>query len=164
MSDEHSAPTTSTPHQKPRTWGLKAALLLALIAVIALTMGMHIAVDRRDDLIRSLAAAANQNRTEVARLESENAHLAQQMEILLQEIGTLNIRLDETYAPREVGGMVDFPIERGMARRGDTLDAFAKREGTTIETLRALNDWLPQNDATLKLADRQMLWIPKKSH
>jgi LysM repeat protein len=47
-----------------------------------------------------------------------------------------------------------------MARKGDTLASFAKRESTTPAILRALNPWL--KDDSTPLQDRQTLWIPKK--
>lgn len=158
-----SGPSSETPSFSPPGWGLKAALLIAIAAVILMVGLLKIAIEKRDHVIINLASSLQQSRTDIGRLESENAQLAMQMETLLQEIGTLNARLDDSYTPRDIGGMVDFPVQRGMARRGDTLESFARREGTTVATVRELNDWLPDDTSALKLADRQMLWIPKAS-
>ena len=71
----------------------------------------------------------------------------------------LKRRLDSTFVASEVRGMADFPVLRGMSRRGDTVASFAKREGTTPEVVLALNPWLKKRKKPL--VDYQTVWIPR---
>lgn len=85
-------------------------------------------------------------------LEKHSADLEQQNALLRH-------RLDGTYVATEIRGMADFPVLRGMSRRGDTVETFAKREGTTAEVILALNPWLRKRKKPL--VDYQTVWIPR---
>lgn len=106
-----------------------------------------------------LAVSLQDSKRETVQLEGENARLAQQLEGLLQEVSGLKKQLDSSYAAVDVGGSVDFPVQRGMARAGDTVETFARREGTTVEVVRALNPRL--SSAAAALANRETVWLPK---
>lgn len=84
--------------------------------------------------------------------QKHSAELEQQNTLLRQ-------RLDGTYVATEIRGMADFPVLRGMSRRGDTVETFAKREGTTAEVILALNPWLRKRKKPL--VDYQTVWIPR---
>lgn len=135
---------------------MKRSLRLAGVAVIlsAAALGVSAVLVVRD---RDAAVAAYADRLRT--LEAENQRLADQMRALLDEVRGLNTRLEESYAPIEVGGRLDLPIHRAFARPGDTLERFSRREGVAVPVLRALNPWLPEGEA--RLQDRQSLWIPK---
>lgn len=64
----------------------------------------------------------------------------------------------ETMVPREILSAADFPVERAMARGGETLEAFALRERTTVPVLTALNPWLKTGST---LSAYQTLWVPR---
>lgn len=139
---------------------------LALLLVLgALTTGAGIMLESRDQVIRTMAARAEQMRRqtldlaeEVDRLDDENATLAREVEGQLETIARLKADLDDSMAPEPVGSPADFPILRGMARQGDTVASFARREKTTPDVLLALNPWLIEAD---RLDHRQLIWIPK---
>lgn len=84
--------------------------------------------------------------------QKHSAELEQQNTLLRQ-------RLDGTYVATEIRGMADFPVLRGMSRRGDTVKTFAKREGTTPEVILALNPWLRKRKKPM--VDYQTVWIPR---
>ncbi len=135
---------------------MKPSLRLAMVAVVlstaALGLSAVLVVRDRDQAVAAYAAR-------LGSLEAENQRLAGQLADLLGEVRALNVRIEESYAPIEVGGHLDLPIHRAFARPGDTLARFSKREAVAVAVLRALNPWLPDGDA--KLQDRQSLWIPK---
>ncbi|MGB0694024.1 MAG: LysM peptidoglycan-binding domain-containing protein [Rhodospirillaceae bacterium] len=86
------------------------------------------------------------------------AELEAALESANQDREDLQTDMDEFMVPREIGSPADFPIERAMAKPGETLADFATREGTTEEVLRALNPWLDGHSGGLKKF--QTLWIP----
>lgn len=155
---------TSTPlgdRQARRTIALlKVAVLLVLLASVVLSVAVLYLLQQRDQAIEGLAVRVLEARREAESLDAENQELTFRIEELLGEVRTLASRLEEGYAPVEVGGPVDFPIMRAMARPGDTVAVLAAREGTTPDVVRALNPWLPGVQA--KLQDRQALWVPKR--
>lgn len=98
----------------------------------------------RDGVVDELEAALRIGERLSARVDALESDLAEAQQT----------RLDV----REVRGTADFPILRAMARSGDTVAAFAAREGTTEAVVRALNPWL---DGATDLDGWQTLWIPK---
>lgn len=113
----------------------------------------------RKPVIDALTGQQIAAQREAQRLDEENQSLATQMEQLQQELGSARQQLDKTYSAVEVGGAVDFPVLRGMARSGDTLKSFAAREGVSVEVIRALNPWLKSDQMALE--NRQTIWLPK---
>lgn len=97
--------------------------------------------------------------THITELEYRISELEGRITDLAEYNANLNNRLEATFAPTEVRGMADFPVLRGMARQGDTVDSFARREGTTPDIILALNPWL--RDQRQAMADYQTVWIPK---
>jgi len=154
----HAQPKKPEPRQARGSRRLKLALAVVVAGATAGTGAGIRALEARDAAIAAATERLRQAEQDIGGLRQENTRLADQMEDLLTEIGTLQDQLDDARAPREIGGPVDFPIQRGMARAGDTLHSFAAREGTTVEVLRALNPWLAPDQSGLK--GRQALWIP----
>lgn len=137
-------------------------LVIGLLVLSAATTGIGIVLgaQSRDSLIDALTEQQQKAVTRAEALQAETETLKAQAATQQAQIADLTQRLDSTYSAVEVGGVVDFPVLRGMARKGDTLTTFAKREQTTPAILRALNPWL--KDDSTPLQDRQTLWIPKK--
>lgn len=134
---------------------VRLALVAALSAAVVLGVVLVVTVRDRDQAVLAYTAR-------LRTLEAENQRLAGQMRDLLTEVRGLNRRLDESYAPVEVGGRLDLPIQRAFARPGDTLARLAGREKVAPDVLRALNPWLPEGAPTeVPLQDRQSLWVPK---
>lgn len=133
---------------------------LLICSAVALAVGAVVGVKSRDRAIDALTTQqiAAQRQTEAVTAEKDA--LAAQVETLTRQVASLKTQLDGTYAAVEVGGPVDFPVLRGMARPGDTVKRFAEREGTTPTVVRALNPWLKDDQTALK--NRQALWIPKR--
>jgi LysM repeat protein len=148
--------------QRPRSLLSLPVLIVGLLVLSAATTGIGIVlgVQSRDGLIDALTLQQQNAVTRAETLKAENDALQSQVTAQQAQITELTQRLDSTYTAVEVGGVVDFPVLRGMARKGDTLASFAKRESTTPAILRALNPWL--KDDSTPLQDRQTLWIPKK--
>lgn len=97
--------------------------------------------------------------THIAELEHQVTELEGRITELAEYNANLNHRLEATFAPTEVRGMADFPVLRGMARQGDTVESFARREGTTADIILTLNPWLRGRRQVM--ADYQTVWIPK---
>ncbi|SDG42062.1 LysM peptidoglycan-binding domain-containing protein [Roseospirillum parvum] len=151
------------PAPRRGPWPYVCLALLLLLGGLA--AGAGVMLEARDEVIRAMATRAEEMRqrtadlkAEVDRLADENARLAREVETHLATIASLNADLDDSFAPEPVGSPVDFPILRGMARQGDTVAAFARREKTTPDVLIALNPWLVETD---HLEHRQLIWIPK---
>jgi len=163
--------------------GLQAGVILvALGAGATVIWGQHqdlvkfrdaltAAHDQVSDLTRQLDGLATEN----GALAMENADLARHLEDTLSlseaiqaradaaERDLRDARADASDPPplevREVRSSADFPIERAMAKDGDTVAGFAEREGSTEAVVRALNPWL---EDTRFLSARQTLWVPKR--
>ncbi|MCF8480843.1 MAG: LysM peptidoglycan-binding domain-containing protein [Rhodospirillum sp.] len=147
------------------------AVLAFLIVVLAssLVIGWFWADQRlseKDRMVDYLLSDVDQMRTDNTRLGEENAQLSREIESLSVQVDTLKADVatakkeaDATLVPQEIGSNADFPIERGMAKGGESVETFAKREGTSIEVLRALNPWL---DPKQPLKKFQTLWLPIK--
>lgn len=105
-------------------------------------------------IARNIEASAR-----IMELEQQVAELEARVHELADYNANLNQRLDATYAPTEVRGMADFPVLRGMARHGDTVESFARREGTNPDVILALNPWL--RGRREPMIDYQTVWIPK---
>ena len=127
-------------------------MVAVVLSTAALGFSAVVVVRDRDQAVAAYAAR-------LAKLENENQRLADEMRGLLDEVQGLNRRIEDSYAPIEVGGHLDLPIHRAFARPGDTLERFSKREKVAVPVLRALNPWLPEGNTSLQ--DRQSLWIPK---
>jgi LysM repeat protein len=140
---------------------LSLTVILGLLVLSAATAGVGVVVgiQSRDSTIEALSYQQREAYKATEALGEENATLKAQIATQEQKIKELTQSLDNTYTAVEVGGVVDFPVLRGMARPGDTVSSFAKREGTTVDILRALNPWLKDSQTTLQ--NRQTLWIPK---
>jgi hypothetical protein len=138
---------------------LRVIGVAAVLAAAVLATAIVVAARERESTAAAYAARLHDVEAGAAALEAENRHLAGQMRGLLGEVAALGARIEESYAPVEVGGRLDLPIHRAFARPGDDLVRFSRREGVAVAVLRALNPWLPEGAAPLK--DRQSLWIPK---
>ncbi|WP_155976152.1 hypothetical protein [Novispirillum itersonii] len=140
-------------------------LLVSLFATLTVLIGggTKVALDLRDRNARitALEAELDQARQQIAAAEVSLSERATQLAVTEKEKADLAKKLDNSYAAVPVGGRVDFPIMRGMAREGDTVATFAKREGTTPDVVIALNPWLKGQKGG-QLADRASLWIPKR--
>lgn len=155
---------------------LISGLLMVVVIVGALVTGTLITTQKRE--IATLGTDIDRLRVSLALLEEENATLAQANAALRAEVAaardqasaqaaevqatedqiqSLRREMEETMVPRAVGSSADFPIERAMAQPGERLAAFAKREGTSVEVLKALNPWVDE-DTPLKRF--QILWLP----
>lgn len=157
-------PPPLPPHAPSCGWKVGTA-----VAVVFALMGglLFLVMQQNDAALEASTDRLIQAQEQITALEAENQALAQHIEALLQEVGdqggtieSLRRDLDNSFQPQEIGSPVDFPIVRGMARAGDTLSAFAQREKTTPEVLRALNPWLPAG-GNPALENRQILWIPR---
>lgn len=143
------------------TFGLRTVAIMAIASAAMVATGAVIGVYSRQSLIETLTAQQIAAQRDAQRLDEESQGLAKQIEQLQVELGNSRRQLDSTYAAVEVGGAVDFPVLRGMARPGDTLKSFAAREGVSVEVIRALNPWIKSDQMTL--TDRQTIWIPKSA-
>lgn len=139
-------------------------LLISLLATLIVLIGggTKVALDLRDRNARitALEAELEQTRQRLAATEVSLSERSTQLAVTEKEKADLTKKLDASYAAVSVGGRVDFPVLRGMAREGDTVATFAKREGTTPDVVLALNPWLKGHKGAL--ADRASLWIPKR--
>jgi hypothetical protein len=149
---------------------MRASAVLAFVLVLlasSLVIGWFWATDRlaeRDRMVDYLLADVDRMRGDLANLGEENSRLSEENQGLIEQVETLKAtmaetkkEMDETMVPREIGSSADFPIERGMAREGESLATFAKREGTSVEVLKALNPWL---DPSQPLKKYQTMWLP----
>lgn len=156
--------------QRRRSSGLIVAVLapaLALGAGIGV-YGWKVLQDR-EAAVADLRAERQDLSARLATVTAERDTLVAELEAALRIGEDLSLRVDALQADlaearstrlevREVRGTADFPIERAMARGGDTVAAFAEREGTTEAVVRALNPWLGE---TATLDGFQTLWVPK---
>jgi len=92
-------------------------------------------------------------------LEDQNSLLRTEKEAAAYQLESIAQELEINKKPIRIRSPVDFPIMRVMAKPGDTAEILAKREGSTIEVLRALNPWLENEE---KLIVGQMFWLPKR--
>ena len=140
----------------------------AMESIIARTVAAHANLRHVQERILDLKKQRTTNQDAVvADLKKQIAH---QQEIILvwkslhanleTQNADLKRRLDGTFAASEVRGMADFPVLRGMSRHGDTVESFAKREGTTPEVILALNPWLKKRKKPM--VDYQTVWIPRR--
>ncbi len=156
--------------------------VMAVLAIVAILVLSGV-VWRQQIVVSDLRAALTEARREADTLGEhaellsvENGDLARHLEQALSLSETIQARADAMEIAleqaraeaesarqtrlqvREVRGTADFPIERAMAKAGDTVIGFAAREGTTEDVLRALNPWL---DGAGTLSAWQTLWVPK---
>jgi hypothetical protein len=141
---------------------LSPKLILSLLVLSAATagVGVVVGVKSREGTIDALAKQQREVYSTAEQLRAENSTLKAQLAERDDKVKDLTQQLDSTYTAVEVGGAVDFPILRGMARPGDTVSTFAAREGAAVDCVRALNPWL--KDSQTALQNRQALWIPKR--
>ncbi|WP_413203668.1 LysM peptidoglycan-binding domain-containing protein [Rhodospirillum sp. A1_3_36] len=151
---------------------MRAPAVLAfsiVVLVSSLVIGSLWAYQRlaeKDRMVDYLLSDLDRMRTDKEQLSKENAQLSQDIETLSEQLDGLKTEVasakkdaEDFLVPQEIGGTADFPIERGMAKGSESVATFAKREGTTIEVLKALNPWLDPNQPLKKF---QTLWIPVK--
>jgi len=123
----------------------------------------------RDAALADFRAERQALREHIGTLTVERDAVVQELEAALRIGERLSAQVDQLEAElaeasatrlevREVRGTADFPIQRAMARAGDTVATFAAREGATESVVRAINPWL--GDAN-DLDGWQTLWIPK---
>lgn len=150
----------SSPRMARGTRLLMISLFATLIVLIG--GGTKVALDLRDRNARitALEAELEQTRQQLAATEASLSERTTHLAVTEKEKADLTKKLDASYMAVSVGGRVDFPVLRGMARGGDTVATFAKREGTTPDVVIALNPWLKAHKGPL--ADRASLWIPKR--
>lgn len=144
----------------------------ALVVVVALGVGGAIswhAVNVRNVRLEALGADLAKARTDIQALTDQRDTALEELDAALRINARLSARVDALgndlaqarqtrLEVREIRGTADFPIQRAMAREGDTVVGFARREGTTEAVVRALNPWL---DGTETLESWQTLWVPK---
>lgn len=139
-------------------------LLVTLMVCLAVLLGggakLMTDLKDRDARLSVLTEELERSRQQLAAQEVALSERTTALAVTEQEKAALTQKLDSTYAAVDVGGRVDFPVLRGMARGGDTVAVFAKREGTTPDVVMALNPWLKTHKGPL--ADRASLWIPKR--
>ncbi|ABC22532.1 hypothetical protein F11_08920 [Rhodospirillum rubrum F11] len=118
----------------------------------------------KDRLVDYLLADVERLRQSSSRLAEENSQLARDLETLRADLASekqaraaQQTTIEESMVPREIGSKADFPVERGMARPGESVSDFAKREKTSVSVLKALNPWL---DEAKPLQHYQTLWLP----
>lgn len=140
------------------TIGLRGVAIVGIISAAMLGVGAFWGVSNRQTVIDALTAQQVAVQRDAQRLDEENQSLAKQIEQLQLDLEKSTQQLDSTYVAVEVGGAVDFPILRGMAREGDTLKSFSTREGVAPDVLKALNPWVTD---TVVFKNRQILWMPK---
>ncbi|MQX37986.1 LysM peptidoglycan-binding domain-containing protein [Roseospira navarrensis] len=142
---------------------------MAVLGLIGLGAYTVIALQDRDAALADLRAERQSLREQVGTLVGERDTLVTELEAALRIGERLSKRVDALEANlaearetrlevREVRGTADFPIQRAMARAGDTVAGFAAREGATEDVVRALNPWL---DGSTDLDAWQTLWVPK---
>ncbi len=145
--------------------------ILVVLLVIGAVWGRS-ALSEQERLVDYLMADVERLQKEVELLSGESADLAAEMDDLRAEkavadealaatqktLKDVRRNVTEEMVPREVNSTADFPIERGMAKNDESVADFAKREGTSVEVLKALNPWL---DPKQPLKRFQALWLPK---
>ncbi|KAA5607603.1 hypothetical protein F1188_02260 [Roseospira marina] len=154
------------PRQSRTPWWISVVAVAALVGVTAYAWTT---VEDREAALADLRAERQALRSQVGALAEERDAVVRELEAALRIGEGLSARVDQLEADlaeanrtrlevREVRGTADFPIQRAMAEAGDTVSAFAAREGTTDAVVRALNPWLGN---TTELDGWQTLWVPK---
>jgi len=149
--------------------GLWIVFGLAILAFAGAGAYGWTTLQTHDAALADVRAERQALRENIEALTAERDTVVEQLEAALRIGEGLSARVDQLEAElaetkatrlevREVRGTADFPIQRAMARAGDTVATFAAREGTTEPVVRAINPWL--GDAK-DLDGWQTLWIPK---